>query len=103
MAMDQKLEGVRAELALRIAALETAVVGVNQMASDLNQVRRIAMSAGLLPAVTVAHALESALARGERGPLIRGWLEILRDAVGCDHADPATCAAYAAACSVRYN
>lgn len=103
MAMDQKLDGIRAELALRIAALETARTGVNQMASDLNQVRRIALSAGLLPAVTVAQALESALARGERGPLISGWLDILRDAVVCDHADPATCAAYAAACSVRYN
>lgn len=103
MPMDQKLDGVRAELALRIAALEGARESVHQMASDLNQVRRIALAAGLLPAVTVAHALESALARGERGPLIKGWLDILRDAVGCDHADPATCAAYAAACSVRYN
>ena len=36
----------------------------------------------MFPAVTVAHALESALARGERGPLIRGWLDILREAVG---------------------
>ena len=54
------------------------------MASDLDQVRRIARAAGMFPAVTVAHALESALARGERGPLIRGWLDILRDAVGCD-------------------
>lgn len=103
MAMDQKLDGIRAELALRIAALESARVGVHQMASDLNQVRRIALAAGLLPAVTVAHALESALARGERGPLINGWLDILRDAVVCDHADAATCDAYAAACSVRYN
>lgn len=103
MAMDRKLDGIRAELALRIAALDGARAGINQMASDLDQVRRIALSAGLLPAVTVAHALESALARGERGPLINGWLDILRDAVRCDDADPATCDAYAAACSVRYN
>ena len=103
MAMDQKLDGVRADLALRIAALDGARESVHQMASDLDQVRRIALAAGLLPAVTVAHALESALARGERGPLIKGWLDILRDAIGCEHADPATCDAYAAACSVRYN
>lgn len=101
--MDHKLDGIRAELALRIAALETARAGVHQMASDLNQVRRIALAAGLLPAVTVAHALESALARGERGPIIHNWLDILRDAVGCANADAATCDAYAAVCSVRYN
>ena len=43
------------------------------------------------------------LARGERGPLIVGWLDILRDAIVCDASDAATCDAYAAACSVRYN
>ena len=100
--MDQQLNGIRAELALRIAALETGGAA-RRLASDLDQVRRIALAAGMLPAVTVAHALESALARGERGPLIRGWLDILRDAVGCDASDPGTCDTYAAACSVRYN
>lgn len=100
--MDQKLDGVRADLALRIAAMQPANA-VHQLASDLNQVRRIALAAGLLPAVTVTHALESALARGERGPLINGWLDILREAIGCEHADAATCDAFAAACSVRYN
>ena len=100
--MDQRLDGIRAELALRIAALEADGTS-RRLASDLDQVRRIANAAGMFPAVTVAHALESALARGERGPLIRGWLDILRDAVGCDRSDPHTCDTYAAACSVRYN
>ncbi len=103
MDMDQRMDGVRADLALRIAALEAANGTFRQMASDLDQVRRIALSAGMLPAVTVVHALESALGRGERGPLIRGWLDILRDAVGCDSSDTAACDTYAAACSVRYN
>ena len=97
------MNGVRADLALRIAALEAAQAPLRQLASDLDQVRRIALSAGMLPAVTVAHALESALARGERGPLIKGWLDILRDAVRCEANDTATCDTYAAACSVRYN
>ena len=101
--MDQRMDGVRADLALRIAALEAANGTFRQMASDLDQVRRIALSAGMLPAVTVVHALESAIGRGERGPLIRGWLDILRDAVGCDRSDAMTCDTYAAACSVRYN
>lgn len=97
------MDGVRADLALRIAALDAAARTTRQWANDLDQVRRIALAAGMLPAVTVAHALESALARGERGPLIRGWLAILRDAVGCEASDPATCDTYAAACLVRYN
>lgn len=101
--MDQKLDGIREDLALRIATLDAARTGERQMLADLNQVRRIATAAGLFPAVTVAHALESALARGEQGPMINGWLDILRDAIGCEHSDQATCAAYAAACSVRYN
>lgn len=101
--MDQRMNGVRADLALRIAAIEAATGTFKQMASDLDQVRRIARDAGMFPAVTVAHALECALARGERGPLIRGWLDILRDAIGCDRSDAATCDTYAAACSVRYN
>lgn len=101
--VDQKLDGIRAELSLRIAALDAAHGQVRQFASDLDQVRRIALAAGMLPAVTVAHALESALARGERGPVINGWLDILRDAISCEAADAATCEAFAAAGSVRYN
>ena len=97
------MNGVRADLALRIAALETARQPLRALASDLDQVRRIAQAAGMLPAVTVAHVLEAALARGERGPLIRGWLDILRDAVRCESSDPAACDTFAAACSVRYN
>lgn len=103
MHMDQRMDGIRADLALRIAALDSATAPLKQLASDLDQVRRIALAAGMLPAVTVAHALESALARGERGPLIRGWLDILRDAVASGASDTATCDTYAAACSVRYN
>ena len=47
MPMDQKLDGVRAGLALRIAALDTARAGIHQMASDLDQVRRILKSFGM--------------------------------------------------------
>ena len=61
----------------------------------------IAHRSGMRPAVTVAQALEMALARGERGPLIHGWLAILRDAVGSDRHDDAACDTYRAACAVR--
>lgn len=94
---------IRADLAARITAIDLRVDHARpfDLARDLDQVRRIAQSNGMLPAVTVAHALDSALARGEHGPLIHGWLAILHDAIGCDRFDGPTCDAYAAACSVR--
>ena len=73
------------------------------VADELDAVRRIAASHGIGPAVTVIHALDSALARGEHGALVHGWLAILRDALGSGSADRRTCETYAAACAVRLN
>jgi hypothetical protein len=99
------IEHIRAELSARITAIDIKAdrLTANALASELDEVRRIAQLNGLLPAVTVAHVLESALARGERGALIHGWLALLRDAIGCDRLDAPTCDAYAAACSVRFS
>ncbi|HEX8384515.1 MAG TPA: hypothetical protein VF592_14215 [Sphingomonas sp.] len=98
------LDTVRAELNRRIAAIDdrAARSHARDLAGDLDQVRAIAHRAGLHPAVTVAHLLGGALSRGEHGPLVHGWLEMLRDAVGCDRSDPAACDAFAAACTVRF-
>lgn len=71
------------------------------MAAEIDRIRRIAQQHGMLPVASVAHALESALARGERGPLIRGWLTILADAVDSARQDDEACAIFSAACSVR--
>lgn len=73
----------------------------NALAAEIEAIRRIAQANGLYPAASVAHALAMAIGRGERGPLIDGWLAILNDAVGSERSDPAACDAYAAACSVR--
>jgi len=96
-------DGARADLAQRITALDcnTGHRRTADLAEDLDAIRRIAQAAGMLPAVSVARVLDAALARGERGPLIHGWLEVLRDAIGCDRADQPACDAYVAACSVR--
>jgi len=75
--------------------------GRNALAADIEAIRRIALANGLAPAAGVAHALEMALGRGERGPLIEGWIAILADALDCDRTDQAACDSYAAACSVR--
>ena len=87
------------ELALRIGALERLRPG--ELACELQSLRRVAVRDGLQPAVTVIHALDAALARGERGTLVRDGLAILRDAVDCGRSDPQTCDTYAAVCSVR--
>lgn len=96
-------DSVRDALVSRIDAMgqHAGRLTINDMASELEEVRRVATRHGIAPAVTVVHALDSALARGEHGPLILGWLEILRDAVRCGVTDPAACEAFAAACAVR--
>ena len=94
---------VRSELAARIGVIGAHVAGsrVADLTVEIDQIRQIAQHNGLFPAVAVAQALRSALARGERGPLIHGWLSVLNDAVGCERYDLAACETFTAACSVR--
>ncbi|MDQ2877918.1 MAG: hypothetical protein M3R41_02415 [Pseudomonadota bacterium] len=96
---------IQAELVQRVFAVGTRAgqASAAVLADEIDAIRRIAQSNGLYPAAAVAHALEGALARGERGPLIHGWISILRDAVGCDRHDRAACETFAAACSVRFS
>jgi hypothetical protein len=105
MAQEQAIvRQVQSELSARIGAIGmlSAQGRANDLAVEIDQIRQIAHRNGLYPAVTVTQALETALARGERGALIQGWLSILGEAVGCDRQDRAACEAFAAACSVRF-
>ncbi|WP_210357573.1 hypothetical protein [Sphingomonas beigongshangi] len=97
------LAAVRADLAARIAAIDDRASrsAACELARDVDAIRLIAHRNGLAPAVTVAHFLDSALARGDHGALVHGWLAILGDAVACERQDLAACDAFAAACSVR--
>jgi hypothetical protein len=97
------LDLVRADLAARIAMLDGRAVHARpaDLASDIDAIRVIAHRAGLNPAVTVAHFLDSALARGECGVLLHGWLAVLADAVRSERQDLSACEVFAAACSVR--
>ncbi|CAN5535732.1 hypothetical protein BH10PSE14_BH10PSE14_13090 [soil metagenome] len=102
MTQAQPTVRVQAELTARVFAIGTRTHRTaGAIAMEIDAIRRIARANGLYPAAAVAQALESALGRGERGPLIDGWLEILRDAVGCERHDAAACETFAAACSVR--
>ena len=94
---------IKVELVARIGRIG-ARVGIDRpadLAREIDAVRVLAHRNGMRPAVTVAHALEMGLARGETGPLIRAWIDLLRDAVGGDRHDDAACDSYRAACAVR--
>ncbi|OJU22851.1 MULTISPECIES: hypothetical protein [unclassified Sphingomonas] len=92
---------IRGELARRIAAIAPRR-GAAALAREIDAIRRIAHHNNMLPAVTVAHLLESALARGEQGVLVHDWLAMLDEAVHSDCQDAATSDAFAAACQVRF-
>lgn len=101
--MTADLEAVRLELTARIAAIDVRApyLRAAEMALAVDEIRRIALCAGLNPTVTVAHFIEAALARGERDVLVHGWLAMLRDAVFADRQDGPACDSFAAACSIR--
>ncbi len=101
--MAQDLDVVRHELTRRIAALAVRApyARVPELAAAVDEIRAIANAAGLRPAVTVTHFIAAALARGERGTTVYGWLHILADAVRVERRDAAACDSFAAACSVR--
>lgn len=94
---------VQNDLAARVALIgsRAPTASTATLATEVDAIRATALAHGLYPAVAVTHAIEAALARGERGPLILGWLNILRDAVSCDRHDRPACETYLAACSVR--
>ena len=101
MAID--LELVRLELAARIATIDVRApyLGAGELAIAIDEIRHIAHHAGLNPTVTVTHFIGAALARGERGVLVHGWLQMLRDAIAAERQDWAACDTFAAACSIR--
>ena len=94
---------IRSELAARVGVIgaDAARRTPASIATEIEAIRQIARRHGLFPAVAVTQALESALARGERGPLIQGWLSLLGEALGCDRQDRAAGESFAAACFVR--
>ena len=97
------IDPVQSELAARVASIGRSAphASTATLATEIDAVRAAALAHGLYPAVAVTHAIEAALARGERGALVLGWLDILRDAVSCNRHDRHACETYAAACSVR--
>jgi hypothetical protein len=71
------------------------------LAGAVDAIRGIAQAEGRLPVVAVARAIEAALARGERGVVINGWIAMLGEAVGCGRSDADCTSVYLAAGAVR--
>lgn len=71
------------------------------LAGAVDAIRERAQAEGRLPVVAVARAIEAALARGERGVVINGWIAMLAEAVGCDRHDADCTSIYLAAGAVR--
>lgn len=92
---------IRTDLVRRIAAIEWRG-GPNRIAAEVDAVRALANRHQMLPVVTVAHLLASALSRGEHGALVHSWLGILREAAASERQDAAASDAFAAACHVRF-
>ena len=99
MGMDD-MSDVKADLSRRIGAIEWRG-GPARIAHEVDAIRSIARRHGMYPALIVAQQLEAALGRGEHGPLVHGWLTLLRDAVASERQDVAAGESYAAACAVR--
>jgi hypothetical protein len=73
---------------------------VDRLAAEVESIRRLAAAQGLVAATPVIRAIDSALARGERGALLQGLVTILEDALA-QRGPGDSGAVYAAACSVR--
>lgn len=98
--MNEGMSAVRAELTRRIGAIEWRA-GPARVASDVDAIRTIARRHDMLPAATVAHLMERALAGGTRGVAVHGWLGLLHDAVVCERQDSGACDSFAALCATR--
>jgi len=92
------------DLAAACARLDMMAVHARpaDMAGAVDAIRAMAQREGRLPVVAVARAIEAALARGERGRAVQGWVALLGEAAGCDRNDSDCSGAYLAAGAVRW-
>lgn len=92
--------GITTTLQSQLAELRSRARAPGRLAGELEALRRAAAAHGLSAATPVIHAIDGALARGERGAMVDGLLALLDDALGCDQS-PAAHQTIAAVCSVR--
>jgi hypothetical protein len=67
----------------------------------VDRIRHLARSHGLDPVERLASMLESALAMNGHGPVVLSYLDLMRDAAGCEEVGPEVSTTYLAAASLR--
>jgi hypothetical protein len=99
----EAMRHVRATLCSRIdgVAAELSHQNVARLCTNVDLIRSTAQAHGMIPLAQLARTLESALAGGERGAMVLGYLDMMRDAAGCERIDLAASESFAAAMSVR--
>ncbi len=76
-------------------------MSVARLASEVDEVRRLATAHGLVPLAELAHSLENTLAITPAAVLVHPFLDMMRDAVGCEKYDLSTTQTYLAAANQR--
>jgi hypothetical protein len=84
----------------RVAA-ELHHLTIGQLATQIDDIRRLARENGLLPLESLARGLERALAASDGGVMVAPYLETMRDAAGCERVDAAAAQSYLASVSLR--
>lgn len=100
--MIEAVVGAPVDFESGLAALRRASgrAPVRHLVAEVEGIRRLAVAQGLVAAAPVIRAIDSALARGERGALLQGLVVILEDALAQQGPGDSS-SVYAAACSVR--
>jgi hypothetical protein len=94
---------VRADLCDRLDAVQQAVgrIAVRDLVQRIGAIRTMAAAYGLAPVVSLAEALERAIAAEPRHCPAGLYFDRLRDAIGCQRLDEAASQALLASVSIR--
>jgi len=94
---------IRTDLLNRIDAIaaQTGHVTLARLAQEVDHIRHVARAYGLEPLERLASTLETALAFDGHSAVILSYLDLMRDAAGCEEVGPEVSAAYLAALSLR--
>lgn len=94
---------VRADIQNRIdgIAAQRGHLSLPRMCEEVDGIRHLARTFGLEPVERLASMLESALALDGHGPVILSYLDLMRDAAGCEEVGPEISSTYLAAMSLR--
>ena len=94
---------IHQDLAARVARLDETARhdGLRALATEIDAIRAVADRHGIGPVSAVARAVERAIARGESGATVRGWIGLLGEAVQGGRTDAASGSVLLAAGAMR--